>query len=242
MTGQRRGSRKNTTFTDKKTKCKLFSSLGFGQSLIIQLYFWNSSYSPRQPPLLRVSLEILYIINKTSTLLGQSIIGYLEPRLTPTTDLNWPAVSELENFWDCVLASGALRATVCERRRWGRCCVFSSLDADGGDFQSGADEEEAVPGELGAGAGASPGVSEVEHRTRTLVADHVAAGALESAMQLCAETSESAPSHILRVAARGLRPEWTLPRPPHPAGVRERSGLVERTTDKVHKLMVTDSI
>ncbi|KAL0959956.1 hypothetical protein HGRIS_011620 [Hohenbuehelia grisea] len=134
------------------------------------------------------------------------------PVVTPTTDLNWPAVAGPENFWDRALASGALEGGVESPYANGDAGGVAAssaldawakeeeeipddldpeeggweLDADGGDFQSAADEEEAVPEDEELGAGASPGVSEVEHWTRNspLAADHVAAGAFESAMQL----------------------------------------------------------
>ncbi|KAK7039525.1 coatomer subunit alpha [Favolaschia claudopus] len=135
------------------------------------------------------------------------------PIITPTTDLNWPAVSTGQNFFDRALANGSLETGVEPAYVNGDAAAAGAssaldawakdeeiqddldpeeggweLDADAGEYQ-GAEPvdgtEEAVEEEEEL-PGSVPGASEIEHWTRNspLAADHVAAGSFETAMQL----------------------------------------------------------
>ncbi|KAJ7927511.1 coatomer WD associated region-domain-containing protein [Mycena leptocephala] len=132
--------------------------------------------------------------------------------VTATTDLNWPAVSTGQNFFDRALANGSLETGVEPAYVNGDATAGASsaldawakdeeihddldpeeggweLDADGGEYQGAEpvdDVEEAVAEETDL-PDSTPGVSEVEHwaRNSPLAADHVAAGSFETAMQL----------------------------------------------------------
>jgi coatomer protein complex subunit alpha (xenin) len=132
--------------------------------------------------------------------------------VTATTDLNWPAVSTGQNFFDRALANGSLETGVEPAYVNGDATAGASsaldawakdeeihddldpeeggweLDADGGEYQGAEpvdDVEEAVAEEADL-PGSTPGVSEVEHwaRNSPLAADHVAAGSFETAMQV----------------------------------------------------------
>ncbi|KAF7426148.1 hypothetical protein PC9H_008514 [Pleurotus ostreatus] len=132
------------------------------------------------------------------------------PVVTTTTNLNWPVVSAGENFWDRVLANGMLEGGTEPAYVNGDAAAAASsaldawakeeeipddidpeeggweLDAEGEEFQTGREDESDEPEEEELGAGAAPGVSEVEHWTKNspLAADHVAAGSFDTAMQL----------------------------------------------------------
>lgn len=133
------------------------------------------------------------------------------PVVTPTTDLSWPPLSTGENFFDKALASGNLEGGVEPAYVNGDLAAAAGssaldawakeeeiqddidpeeggweLDADGGEFQSAVEGEEAVVEEEELGAGATPGVSEPELwvRNSPLAADHVAAGSFDTAMQV----------------------------------------------------------
>ena len=134
------------------------------------------------------------------------------PIIIPTTDFNWPSVSTGENFFDRALAEGKLEGGVepsyvngdapgvaasSALDAWAQEEAHDELDpaeegweldadatddfrADGVvDDAAGEDDEEL-------GAGAAPGINETELwvRNSPLVADHVAAGSFESAMQV----------------------------------------------------------
>ncbi|KAJ7835621.1 coatomer WD associated region-domain-containing protein [Mycena leptocephala] len=131
--------------------------------------------------------------------------------VTATTDLNWPAVSTGQNFFERALANGSLETGVEPAYVNGDATAGTSSaldawakdeeihddldpqggwepDADGGEYQAAEpvdDVEEAVAEEADL-LGSTPGASEVEHwaRNSPLAADHVAAGSFETAMQL----------------------------------------------------------
>ncbi|KAG6828096.1 hypothetical protein H0H92_009251 [Tricholoma furcatifolium] len=131
------------------------------------------------------------------------------PVVTSTTNINWPALSTSENFFDRALAEGRLEAGAESAYVNGDAAAAgasSALDAwardeehveenpeEGGweldaddefEVDARAAEEPAEEEELGAGA--TPGVNEVDLwvRNSALAADHVAAGSFETAMQL----------------------------------------------------------
>ncbi|KDR80106.1 hypothetical protein GALMADRAFT_242343 [Galerina marginata CBS 339.88] len=133
------------------------------------------------------------------------------PIVTPTTDLLWPSLSTGENFFDRALANGQLEGGAEPAYINGDAAAAGhsaldawakeeevhdeidpeeggwELDADGGEFQSALDGEEAVADveeELGAGATPGPSETELWVRNSPLAADHVAAGSFETAMQL----------------------------------------------------------
>ncbi|EMD35514.1 hypothetical protein CERSUDRAFT_116253 [Gelatoporia subvermispora B] len=135
------------------------------------------------------------------------------PVVTATTDLNWPSLSAGESFFDRALANGNLEnggepsyvngfdsagvAASAALDDWARDEEVHEdleaeegawdLDADGEEVQPGVEQEEELPEvEADLGAGAAPGVSEVELwvRNSPFAADHAAAGSFETAMQL----------------------------------------------------------
>lgn len=133
------------------------------------------------------------------------------PAINPTTDLIWPSLSAGENFFDRALASGSLENGIEPTYVNGDAAAAGSLaalddwakdeevhedidpeeggwDLDaGGEFSASHDNAvEEVEEEEELGAGAAPGISEVEHwvRNSPLAADHVAAGSFDTAMQV----------------------------------------------------------
>lgn len=131
------------------------------------------------------------------------------PVVTVTTDLNWPSISTGESFFDRALANGNLENGDSTYVNGHEAATASSaldawakeeeadealetgedgwdLDAAGEETPIAADEEEEAVEDADLGAGATPGVSEVELWTRNspFAADHVAAGSFESAMQV----------------------------------------------------------
>ncbi|KAH9973798.1 coatomer subunit alpha-2 [Lactifluus volemus] len=127
--------------------------------------------------------------------------------VTPTADLLWPTVPGGESFFDRALANGNLETGV-EPHANGDVGAASvalddwakdeeqdlAADEDGWDLDAGGDartdegETEYVDAEEAEdlGAGAAPGVDEVEVWTRNspFAGDHVSAGSFETAMQL----------------------------------------------------------
>ncbi|KAJ7130250.1 WD40-repeat-containing domain protein [Mycena epipterygia] len=134
------------------------------------------------------------------------------PVVTATTDLNWPAVSTGQNFFDRALANGSLEGGVepayvngdaaagasSARDAWAKDEEVHDdldpeeggweLDADAGEYQGAepVDEAELDVGQEDDLPGSTPSVSEIEHwvRNSPLAADHVGAGSFETAMQL----------------------------------------------------------
>ncbi|KAH8101128.1 coatomer subunit alpha-2 [Cristinia sonorae] len=132
------------------------------------------------------------------------------PVITPTGNLNWPAVAKAENVFDKALANGlenggdvpyinghdtsaAAASALDEWAKEEESQDDIAADEDGWDLDAGAEEAASEPeqaeeeeAEVDLGAGATPGVSEVElwARNSPFASDHVAAGAFESAMQL----------------------------------------------------------
>ena len=132
------------------------------------------------------------------------------PVVTKTTDLNWPSVSTAESFFDRALANGNLEGGADMPYVNGHdaagAAASSALDAwakeeeeenleveeDGWDLDAAAEEaqpeaaEEEFEEEAELAAGASAGVDETElwSRNSPFAGDHVAAGSLESAMQV----------------------------------------------------------
>lgn len=131
------------------------------------------------------------------------------PIITPTTDLNWPSVSVVENFWDRALTNGNLEGAAEVPYANGDAAATASsaldawakeetqdeidpeeggweLDADGDAGSEPAENEDVVAEDEDLGAGATPGVSETELwiRNSPFAADHVAAGSFETAMQV----------------------------------------------------------
>ncbi|KAJ7640895.1 coatomer subunit alpha-2 [Mycena polygramma] len=134
------------------------------------------------------------------------------PVVTATTELNWPAVSTGQNFFDRALANGSLEAGVEPAYVNGDAAAGASsaldawakdeevhddvdpeeggweLDADAGEYQGAepVDDVEVAGEEVEDLPGSTPGVSEIEHwvRNSPLATDHVAAGSFETAMQL----------------------------------------------------------
>ncbi|KAG6890249.1 hypothetical protein C0992_002658 [Termitomyces sp. T32_za158] len=131
------------------------------------------------------------------------------PIITSTTNVNWPSLSAGENFFDRALREGKLEAGAepsyvngdagagasSALDDWARDeeHVEENPEEGGWDLEAGDDfevhalashQEAAEDEELGAGA--APGISEVELwvRNSQLAADHVAAGSFETAMQL----------------------------------------------------------
>lgn len=137
------------------------------------------------------------------------------PIITPTSESLWPTISTGESFFDRALASGQLEGGIPPSHANGDAGPGAAhsaldawakeeevqedidpeeggweLDADGGEFQSAVDGDDAVEIEgLGEdlGAGATPGPSETELwlKNNSLAVDHVAAGSFETAMQVC---------------------------------------------------------
>lgn len=131
------------------------------------------------------------------------------PIITSTTNVNWPSISSGENFFDRALREGKLEAGAepsyvngdagggasSALDDWARDeeHVEENPEEGGWDLEAGEDfevnalaahDEAAEDEELGAGA--APGISEVELwvRNSQLAADHVAAGSFETAMQV----------------------------------------------------------
>ena len=135
------------------------------------------------------------------------------PVVIATTDLNWPAISSGESFFDRALANGGLEggadAPYMNGHDTSGTAASAALDAwakeeeeeleadaDGWDLDAGGEEVEldAVQAEeveevVELGPGASPGVSELElwARNSPFAGDHVAAGSFETAMQVCSQ-------------------------------------------------------
>lgn len=164
-----------------------------------------------------VALEILEVAGLTESdvddvpSFGQST---LKPPsvVTSTTNLNWPALSTSESFFDRALANGleggadipyvngvdgagaasaALDDWAKEEEAVEDIAAEEGawdLDADAEDAEEAEKEEEVAEEEPELGAGATPGVSETELWTRNspFAADHVAAGSFDTAMQVCA--------------------------------------------------------
>ncbi|KAG6854100.1 hypothetical protein C0991_010514 [Blastosporella zonata] len=127
------------------------------------------------------------------------------PIVTSTASINWPSISAGENFFDRALADGKLEAGA-EPAHVNGDAAAGALDAwardeetveenpeeggweldPGDEFEVDAPAAEEAQEEEELGAGAAPGVSEVELwvRNSPLAADHVAAGSFETAMQL----------------------------------------------------------
>ena len=132
------------------------------------------------------------------------------PVITSTADLIWPSLSTGESFFDKALANGVLEGGAEPAYTNGDASTgaHNALDAwakeeeegdvdaaeAGWDLDVDAGEatapgvEEPVEDEEELGAGANPGVKEVDLwvRNSPLAADHVAAGSFETAMQVCA--------------------------------------------------------
>lgn len=133
------------------------------------------------------------------------------PVVTSTTDLNWPSISTGESFFERALANGNLEGGSDVPYMNGHdagAAASSALDEwakeeetqddiaaeeDGWDLDAGGDDtaaevekEDEEEAEEDFGAGANPGVSEVELWTRNspFAGDHVAAGSFDSAMQV----------------------------------------------------------
>ena len=132
------------------------------------------------------------------------------PVVTKTTDLNWPVVSTADSFFDRALANGNLESGVevpyVNGHDAAGAAASSALDAwakeeegeelaaeeDGWDLDAAAEEaqpeaaEEEFEEDAELGAGASAGVDETElwSRNSPFAGDHIAAGSLESAMQV----------------------------------------------------------
>ncbi|KAJ7089174.1 coatomer WD associated region-domain-containing protein [Mycena belliarum] len=134
------------------------------------------------------------------------------PVVTATTEMNWPAVSTGQNFFDRALANGSLEGGVEPAYVNGDAVAGASsaldawakdeeiqddldpeeggweLDADTGEYQGAepVDEAEMAVDQEDDLPGSTPGTSEVEHWAghSPLAADHVAAGSFETAMQL----------------------------------------------------------
>ena len=137
------------------------------------------------------------------------------PVITPTSDSLWPIISGGESFFDRALVNGQLEGDIPSSHANGDAAPGAAhsaldawakeeevqddinpevegweLDADGGEFQSAVEGENAVVTEgldEDSGAGATPGPNETELwvRNNSLAVDHVAAGSFESAMQVC---------------------------------------------------------
>jgi coatomer subunit alpha len=134
------------------------------------------------------------------------------PVITATTDLNWPSISMGESFFDRALANGGLEnggeashmngfdasgaAASSTLDAWAKEEEEEGLEADedgwdldaaGADAQEEDSEDAKVQDDDDLGAGANVGVSEVELWTRNspFAGDHIAAGAYETAMQVC---------------------------------------------------------
>jgi coatomer subunit alpha len=131
------------------------------------------------------------------------------PVVTETTDLIWPSLATDENFFDRALASGQLDPGAEPSYANGDINAGASaaldswaaeedaediaeeegawdLDADGGADEEGHEDEGAEEADEDLGAGATPGVDEVEVwvKNSPFAADHVAAGSFETAMQV----------------------------------------------------------
>ncbi|KAJ3935811.1 MAG: coatomer subunit alpha-2 [Lentinula lateritia] len=132
------------------------------------------------------------------------------PAINPTTDLIWPSLSTGENFFDRALASGSLEngieptyvngdataGSLAALDDWAKDEeVHEEIDPEEGGWEldAGAEfsashevHEEVDEEEEELGAGATPGISEIEHwvKNSPLAADHVAAGSFDTAMQL----------------------------------------------------------
>lgn len=132
------------------------------------------------------------------------------PAINPTTDLIWPSLSTGENFFDRALASGSLEngieptyvngdataGSLAALDDWAKDEeVHEEIDPEEGGWEldAGAEfsashevHEEVDEEEEELGAGATPGISEIEHwvKNSPLAADHVAAGSFDTAMQV----------------------------------------------------------
>jgi coatomer protein complex subunit alpha (xenin) len=131
--------------------------------------------------------------------------------ITSTAGINWPSVPAGENFFDRALTDGKLEGGVepvyangdvagaaasSALDAWAREEEVHDeidpaeegweLDAVEEEFHSEHGGEEAPEEDEELGAGAAPGVSEIELwvRNSPLAVDHVAAGSFESAMQV----------------------------------------------------------
>lgn len=134
--------------------------------------------------------------------------------ITSTANLNWPSLSTGESFFDKALANGGLEGSDDtylngDAATASRTAALDSwakdeeaqeeVDEDGWELEGEAEEApaveaeeaEAVATEADLGAGATPGVPETElwARNSPFAADHVAAGAFESATQVSATRS-----------------------------------------------------
>ena len=132
------------------------------------------------------------------------------PVVTPTTDLNSPSISTSENFFDRALVNGRLEngpdgpytngvndsgmTASSALDAWAKAEEQGEVDPEEGGWDIDAGEaspqhdqfeEDAVAAEMDVGAGATPGISELELwvRNSPFAADHVAAGSFERAMQ-----------------------------------------------------------
>ncbi|KAG6830285.1 hypothetical protein H0H87_008583 [Tephrocybe sp. NHM501043] len=130
------------------------------------------------------------------------------PIVTSTTTINWPSIPAGENFFDRALAEGKFEAGAEPAYVNGDAAAgaSSALDAwardeeaveenpeeggweldPGDEFEVDEPAEEVEEEEEELGAGATPGISEMELwvRNSPLAADHVAAGSFETAMQV----------------------------------------------------------
>lgn len=132
------------------------------------------------------------------------------PVVTITTDLNWPAISSGESFFDRALANGNLEGGTEVPYMNGHdtsgAAASAALDAwakeeeedleveaDGWDLDVGGEEAEVdtiqaeeVEEAVELGPGASPGISEQElwARNSPFAGDHAAAGSFETAIQV----------------------------------------------------------
>jgi coatomer protein complex subunit alpha (xenin) len=127
------------------------------------------------------------------------------PVVTPTASLNWPSTSSGENFFDRALANGALDANEglangdagdAALDDWAKDeeAEEAEVETEGGwgledEHEAEADIDDEVPEvseEDMLGAAAAPGMPETERWTLNspFAADHVAAGAFESAMNV----------------------------------------------------------
>lgn len=130
------------------------------------------------------------------------------PVVLATTDLNWPAISTGESFFDKALANGSLEGGIDPSYANGSAGAHGTgalddwardeaqedvgaddegweLEEDADVLSPSADVENDVEEEEDLGAGAVPGVEETEHwvRNSPLAVDHAAAGSFETAMQ-----------------------------------------------------------
>ena len=139
------------------------------------------------------------------------------PVVSATTNSNWPSLTTGESFFDKALANGNLEggdvsyvngidsgaAASAALDDWAKDEeAGEDIPAEEGAWDLDADAEEAAENkeeevaeeEVDLGAGAAPGVSEMELWTRNspFAADHVAAGSFDTAMQVSRLTGWSA--------------------------------------------------